>query len=148
MTKSKLLKLLYRYPSDTKLFTLFDYYKRLLKHQKDEIENKPFSRKDEDNRFICGYICIADVVREVNKCNSIQDLFQIDEKILYGDNKWSFCDIGRKIEKLSKNPEYLLFSVDKSIEEYETYIHEHAEQIREIRDQRLRFLKNYYNYLR
>lgn len=130
MTKSKLLKILNNYDSQSIVISLCDYYKLELDKIKSHIEKNGFFSFDKKD-YITKTLRIADLIALVESEDNFNGNVQIDSNIRYNEDKASVFDIARNIDKYLKNPPIIFYDVYSSKKDYENYYAEHKDIIRQ-----------------
>lgn len=130
MTKSKLLKILNNYDSQSIVISLCDYYKLELDKIKSHIEKNGFFSFDKKD-YITKTLKIADLIALVESKDNFNGNVQIDGNIRYNEDKVSVFDIARNIDKYLKNPPIIFYDVYSSKKDYEDYYTEHKDIIRQ-----------------
>lgn len=130
MTKSKLLKILNNYDSQSIVISLCDYYKLELDKIKSHIEKNGFFSFDKKD-YITKTIKIADLITFAESKDNFNSNVQIDDNIRYKEDKLSIFDIARNIDKYLKTPPIIFYDVYSSKKDYEDYYYEHKDIIRQ-----------------
>lgn len=130
MTKSKLLKILNNYDSQSIVISLCDYYKLELDKIKSHIEKNGFFSFDKTD-YITKTIKIADIIAFAESKDNFNGNVQIDDNIRYNEDKLSIFDIARNIDKYLKTPPIIFYDVYSSKKDYEDYYAEHKDIIRQ-----------------
>lgn len=130
MTKSKLLKILNNYDSQSIVISLCDYYKLELDKIKSHIEKNGFFSFDKKD-YITKTLKIADLIALVESKDNFNGNVQIDDNIRYNEDKLSIFDIARNIDKYLKTPPIIFYDVYSSKKDYEDYYTEHKDIIRQ-----------------